>query len=62
MTAHAIIDQIKALPAEEQAKVIEFLEEIKSEQRTHTIRPPDFEEAAERVFDRHTELLRKLGQ
>jgi hypothetical protein len=37
MTARLVIEQIKALPPEEQAKVVEFLEEIKSVQRVNTI-------------------------
>ena len=62
MTAHAIIDQIKALPAEEQAEVIDFLEEVKSAQRARTIPPDTFSESAKRVFDRHAELMQKLSQ
>jgi len=33
MTAHEVIDQIKALPPEERAKVIDFIEEEKAAQR-----------------------------
>jgi hypothetical protein len=32
MTARAIIEQIKALPPEEQAKMIDFVEEVKAVQ------------------------------
>jgi hypothetical protein len=62
MTAHTIIDQIKALPAEEQAKVIDFLEEVRSAQRARTMPPKTFEESAKRVLDRHAEVMHKLSQ
>jgi hypothetical protein len=62
MTARGVIDQIKALPPEEQAKVIEFLEEVKTAQRVGTMSSKTFEEAAKRVFDRHAELMQKLSQ
>ena len=35
MTARAVIEQIKALPPEEQAKVIDFLREVKGVQEVH---------------------------
>jgi len=62
MTARALIDQIKALPPEEQAKVIEFVEEIKSAQRGRTISADLFEKAAQRVFERHARLMHKLSK
>ena len=62
MTARAVIEQIKALPPEEQAKVVEFLEELKSVQELNTMKPETFKDSASRVFDRHTELMRKLSQ
>lgn len=62
MTARAVIDQIKALPPEEQAMVIEFVEEIKSAQRGRTISVELFEEAAQRVFERHADLMHKLSK
>ena len=62
MTADAIIDQIKALPKEEQAKVIDFLEEVKSERGARTIPAETFNESAKRIFDRHEKLMEKLSQ
>ena len=62
MTARAIIEQIKALPPEEQAKVIDFLEEVKAVQAIRTMKPETFAQSAERVFDRHAELMQKLSR
>jgi hypothetical protein len=62
MTAYAIIDQIKALPPDEQAKAIDFLEEVKSVQHARPMTPKTFEESARRVFDRHAEVMQKLSQ
>ena len=62
MTARAVIEQIKALPPDEQAKVVEFLEELRSVQQLGTMKAETFEESAKRVFDRHAELMRKLSQ
>ena len=62
MTAHAIIEQIKALPPEEQAKVIDFLEQVKAVQTVRTMKPETFEQSAKRVFDRHAELMQKLSR
>jgi len=62
MTARAIIEQIKALPPEEQAKVIDFLEEVKAVQAVRTMKPETFEQSAKRVFDRHAELMQKLSR
>jgi len=62
MTARVIIEQIKALPPEEQAKVIDFLEEVKAVRAVGTMKIEAFEESTRRVFDRHAELMRKLSQ
>ena len=62
MTARLVIEQIKALPPEEQAKVIDFLEEVKSVRAVRTMNPETFEESAQRVFDRHAELMHKLSR
>ncbi len=62
MTAIAVIEQIKALPPEEQLKVIQFLEEARLEQAARTMPPETFEPAAKRVFDRHAELMERLSQ
>ncbi len=62
MTARVVIEQIKALPPEEQAKVIDFLEEVKAVGRVRTMKPEMFEESSQRVFDRHSELMQKLSR
>ena len=62
MTARAVIEQIKALPPEEQAKVIHFLEEVKLVRSVHTMPPETFEQSAKRVFDRHAESMDKLSR
>ena len=62
MTASAVIEQIKALPPEEQTKVIHFLEEAKLVRAVRTMPPETFESSAQRIFDRHAELMDKLSR
>ena len=62
MTALAVIEQIKALAPDEQAKVVHFLEEVKATRQVHLMTTKVFEESANRVFDRHSELMRKLSR
>ncbi len=63
MTAVDVIDQIKALPLPERAKVVTFVHELEaSAPQVRTMEPRAFEQAVERVFDRHDELMRKLSQ
>jgi hypothetical protein len=62
MTAHEVIDQIKAMPPEEQAKVIDFIEEVKSSQRVKDADDRSFAAAAGWAFTEHAELMRKLSQ
>ena len=64
VTAIALIDQIKALPLDEQAKVIDALEELKSAQvhQVRTLEPKTFEQTTQRVFERHEALMQKLSQ
>ena len=62
MTAQVLINQIRALPPEEQSKVLDFLEEVKSARQGRAMAAKTFEKSAQRVFTRHAELLRKLGQ
>ncbi len=64
VTATALIDQIKALPLDEQAKVIDALEELKSAQvpRVRSLDPKTFEQTTQRVFERHAALMQKLSQ
>lgn len=62
MNAHEVIDQIKALPPEEQAKVLDFIEEVQSLRRGKQGDERDFAAAADWVFAEHAELMRKLSQ
>ena len=62
MTARVVIEQIKALPPEEQAKVIDFLQEVKAAQEVRTMKPEMFEQSAQRVFERHAQLMQKLSR
>ncbi len=61
MTAHAIIEQIKALPPEEQAEVVEFVVGISGQNQIHTLDSARFKETSEKVLERHEELMRKLS-
>jgi hypothetical protein len=62
MKAREVIDQIVALPPEEQAKVIDFIEGVKAVQKQREAFECSFNEAAEWVFTEHAELMRKLSQ
>jgi hypothetical protein len=62
MKATEVIDQIRALPPEEQAKVVDFIEEVKALQRVRYADRKSFAEAAQWVFTEHAELMRKLGE
>ena len=61
MKAHEVIDQIKALPPEEQAKVIDFIEEVKAAQRVRFADEASFASAAAWVFQEHAALMRELS-
>ena len=63
MTACEVIDQIKALPPPERAKVLDFVHEL--EAARGPIRHADdraFNEAARWVLGEHADLMRKLAQ
>jgi hypothetical protein len=62
MNAHDIINQIKALPPDEQAKVVDFIEEVKALRRVKNADQVSFAEAAKWVFNEHEELMRKVRQ
>ena len=66
MSAAEIIEQIKALPAEEQAKIAEFVRELQSASgKEPNIRYVDRDNArgiANRVFEENAELFRKLAK
>ena len=59
VNARDIIEQFKALPKNEQAKVVEFISGIVALQRAEKV---NFDEAASTVFAEHEELMRKLSQ
>jgi hypothetical protein len=63
MTAHEVIDQIKALPDQEKAKVIDFVQALDPARPAgREMDQSTFDQAASRVFTRHTDLMRKLSQ
>lgn len=64
MSAAEIIEQIKALPAEEQAQVAKFVRDLETalaEPKTNTMDGETFRKAADAVFAKHGELLKKLA-
>jgi hypothetical protein len=63
MTAHEVIDQIRALSPPERAKVLDFVHELEVKQ------PPfryaenrAFADAFKWAFGEHADLMRKLSQ
>ncbi len=62
MTAAQVIDQLKALPPEERAKVVEYLHEMEATRPERVMDRSTFERATGQVFDRHAELMRKLSK
>jgi hypothetical protein len=63
MTAVEVIDEIKALPPLEKAKVIDYVQGLESPQRrVRTVDPKTFEEAARSVFEQHGDLMHRLGR
>jgi len=66
VSAAEIIEQIKALPPNEKAAVVNFVHQMNvSETRPEGVRYVDrqaLEASAEKVFDQHDELFRKLAQ
>ena len=62
MTAAEVIDQIKTLDAHERAKVLDHLLGTESVQTDGCMDDKEFDCAAERVVERHADLLRKLAQ
>ena len=68
MSAAEIIEQIKALPAEERRRVIAFARtagELDASENSAGVRYADnatFAAAADRVFEKHAELFKKLAE
>ena len=61
MKAVDVINEIKGMTPEEQAEVVSFLHELEAQHQARCVDDKTFESSAERVFDRHGELLRKLA-
>jgi len=61
MKAVDVINEIKGMTPEEQAEVVRFLRELEAQQRTRSVDDKTFEASADRVFERHGELFRKLA-
>jgi hypothetical protein len=62
MTAADVIEQIKILDAQERAKVLHVLLEIEAAQKIVYMDDQSFDRAADRVLERHSDLLRKLAE
>jgi hypothetical protein len=65
MSAAEIIEQIKALPREEQRQVFSFVRSAEAEPVEPKVQYMDmatFRAAKERVFEKHSELFRRLAQ
>jgi len=58
VTARDVIESIKALPAEEQEKVLEF---VTNELVLRALDKSTFDQATKQVFERHDELMRRVG-
>jgi hypothetical protein len=64
MSAAEIIEQIKALSPSEKEEVREFVQHLDLEKQTsdaRTMDNPTFEKSAKAVFEKHSELLKKLA-
>jgi hypothetical protein len=59
MSTQELIEKVKSLSAEEQASVMEFIDNI---ERRHARASTPFLEAAEQFITEHPELLRRLSQ
>lgn len=62
MTAAQVIDEIKTLDPQERAKVLDLLLEIEAAQNIRYADDRTFDDAADRVMTRHSDLMRKLAQ
>jgi hypothetical protein len=67
MSALEIIEQIKALPQEEQAAVVQFIRQLEAGEASsakgiHFATPSEAEAAGEKVVRKYAEVFRKLAQ
>jgi hypothetical protein len=56
-----IIEEIKALPPQEQARIVDFVNDLKSKHEVKYASDEEFQAAADEVFSKHRELLRRLA-
>jgi len=61
MTAAQVIDEIKALNAEEREQVASFLRQYDDRPAVRYADDQTVEEASRRILDRHADLMRKLA-
>ena len=66
MSALEVIEQIKALPPEEKAEVVEFVHQLDVSQpisaETRYMDQASFQKAKQRVFSKHSDLLNRLAK
>ncbi|HSH94869.1 MAG TPA: hypothetical protein VK968_12035 [Roseimicrobium sp.] len=64
MSAQEIIEQIKALPPQERAVVVDFVQHLDEPGavKQGPISESELHDAADRIFSRHDELFRKLAK
>jgi hypothetical protein len=62
MSASEIIDQIKALKPQERAKILALLLEIEAAEKAGCMNDERFDDLADRVLNRHADLMQKLAQ
>ncbi len=68
MTASQVIESIKQLPAHDRAVVVRFVEELEEQpvgngqSTVKFVEPAKFQAAADAVFEKHDELLRRLAK
>ena len=66
MSAQEVIEQIKALPPQERARVVDFMHRLEAVSEatddTHHIDRTTLEVSAEQIFDRYDGLFQKLAK
>jgi hypothetical protein len=66
MSALEIIEKINALPPEEKAKVLDYVQQLQAGKaatgEVSYMAQSEFDAAKERVFSKHSELLKRLAQ
>lgn len=62
MSAAQIIEEIKALPPEEKAQVVEFVNEIRNQPQVQYMDEKTFAAAADAVFEKYPDLLKRLAE